>query len=95
MCVFEVWMEGYLANGNESGAQFLGYVLGDENDTFITAVIKDVKFVNKHGIVKNSTGELRVWGCKLFPDRHEASISFGKPDRQEMNKYYNTPHPLI
>jgi hypothetical protein len=79
MNIFEVWMEGYVATGESSGAHCLGTV---EAENFDEACIK---VAGEKSLDKTPEGELRrgrsgnysIWACNLYPTEQEARASFG------------------
>ena len=88
MRTFEIWMEGYIATGESSGANLIGT---GEGETFDDAV-KDYMFNNPvdHGIAinernryisdeayKNRRSNWNIWACSLFDNETDARKAFG------------------
>jgi len=72
---YEVWMEGFSATGERSGAQFQGKI---KSESFAGAC---EKLVGKQ-LDKNTDGSYRygipsIWGCRLFDNEKDARKSFG------------------
>ncbi len=84
---YEIWMEGYAATGESSGAQLIG---DGEGNTFDEAV-KDYMSKNpEHGIKPNERNgyiseeaythrrsNWNIWACSLFDNEADARKSFG------------------
>jgi len=87
MRTFDIWMEGYRATGESSGAQMVGT---GEGETFDDAV-KDYMSKNpKHGIEENGKNRYRteeayenrksnwnIWACDLYDNQGDAAKAFG------------------
>lgn len=77
---FEIWSEGYLATGMEGRPEPARMLATIEADTFDSAVAKYVDQLPKDRasyFKRNSRGEWRDWGCRLFQDEEHARKSFG------------------
>ena len=84
---FEIWMEGYVAQGDSSKAQLIGKGYGETFDD----VVKDYMAKNEnHGISENSRqryisekaynnrdSKWNIWACNLFDNEKDARRSFG------------------
>jgi len=68
----EVWMEGYAATGNSSGAEFCGLY---EAESFAEACAAWNKEKGEPGYFNAQA--LTYWGCKMFDNEHDARRSFG------------------
>lgn len=71
MKTWEIWMEGYACTGHESGAELVGTA---EGETFRDAVF--AHYAANPNPDFNS-GQLTVWGCRLFDNEAAARKSFG------------------
>ena len=67
--IYEIWMEGYAAIGEYSGATFHGKI---EAESFKDACIK--KF---QGNKYFNSEKLTYWGCGLFDNVIDARKNFG------------------
>lgn len=73
---FNLWIEGYSATGEHSGASCIGKANGD---TFIEACRNFATKENqrKFGGYSEQNGVPRFWGCKVFDNEGDARRSFG------------------
>ena len=84
---YEIWMEGYAATGESSGAQMIGVGPGN---TFDEAVENYMSKNPEHGIEPNGPGRYvseeaynsrrsnwNIWACSLFDNESDARKSFG------------------
>lgn len=74
--LFDIWVEGYCATGNESEAQYLGSVTAV---SFREAVKKWAQ-QNPGAVITDTsvaTDEFRYWGCRLFESEEKARLAFG------------------
>lgn len=76
MKTYEIWTEGYSASGDSSPASYLGQGTGN---TFEEAVRDLAEKEPRHAsyISYNDNGSITYWGCKMFDNQAEASVSFG------------------
>jgi len=70
---WELWLEGYVATGNRSGARYLGI--------FVAPTFKEAcdLWGNRHankGYYSNR-GHPSYWGCRIFDNEIDARRSFG------------------
>lgn len=72
---WDIWSEGYRATGESGTCMKLGTSKGR---TFNEAVRSfSNASADKHLFSENLKGVWSYWGCRLFPDRESASLSFG------------------
>lgn len=71
MRLFEVWMEGYRATGDEQPAQLLGECLASSFDEAVGMVTEGRDDVRYTG------GAWVIYGCRLFDNETDARRSFG------------------
>lgn len=69
---FEIWVEGYAASGERSGASLLAKQKGE---TWVDAVSRYME-KNPNRITIDSRG-FTDWGCRLFDNEADARKSFG------------------
>jgi hypothetical protein len=69
---YDVWMEGYAATGNFSGAEFCGVY---EAETFAEACAKWNREQGEPGYFDSK--DLTYWGCRFFDNERDARRSFG------------------
>lgn len=78
MPMYDVWMEGYRATGEQIAAQYLGSV---DRPTFTEAcdAIMQVKRSEEKWEVNKyyDRSKLTYWGCRLFETEAAARKSFG------------------
>jgi hypothetical protein len=70
--MWQVWMEGFEATGDESGAQFMGMW---EGETFKDACAKwaaSLSGPNHYDAALNT-----YWACRLFDNERDARKTFG------------------
>lgn len=70
MNTFEVWIEGYAASGNRSGARLLDII---QANTFTEAVIEAGR-----GDGSFNPDNLTFWGCRSFDNEEDARKSYGQ-----------------
>lgn len=84
---FDIWMEGYAATGQSSGAQRVGYGQGKNFDEAVKDYMANTP---KHGIEENSRKRYRsdehykkrdsnwnIWACDLYDNHADAAKAFG------------------
>jgi hypothetical protein len=84
---FQIWMEGYAATGERSGAQLLGYGYGHNFDEAVEDLRrkKPDLGINKYERSQfdseedyiNRRSNWNVWACRLFDNETDARKSFG------------------
>lgn len=76
METYEIWTEGYSANGDSSPASYLGLGTGNTFEEavrdFATKNPRQASYITYHG-----DGNITHWGCKMFDNQAAASASFG------------------
>lgn len=86
MTEYEIWMEGYVIQGNDSNATFIGKAKGETfKDACMNFEYPDNIFFNETVIVKKGDklkldahyDEPTIWGCRLFDNEKDARASFG------------------
>jgi hypothetical protein len=78
MTTYQVWSEGYVVTGMESGATLLGTVVADTFDEAVQKVIDLTPEENRHFYYKHpEASQWRYWGCRLFDNEADARKSFG------------------
>ena len=69
----EIWCEGYVAIGQNSGAIMLGYSKGKNlKDACINYAKKDSEFAKYFDV-----DSMTYWGCRIFDNEIDARKSFG------------------
>ncbi len=75
---YELWMEGYVINGNRGTAQFLGCYTAS---SFRNAVLIyfDLEYLEKDELETDmiDIDTLSYWGCRIFDSEQEARKTFG------------------
>jgi hypothetical protein len=71
MKTFDIWMEGFIVQGNEAEASFVATVRAN---SFREACIKHYKDNPSDYF---DAEDLSYWGCRLFDNETKARISFG------------------
>lgn len=67
--MFQIWCEGYQANGDSSGANLLATVYADSFREACIKHFKNDKLFNEEN--------LTYWGCRLYDNRIDAQKTFG------------------
>ena len=66
---YDVWQEGYSADGNSAPASFRGSATADSFQAACDKVCKNDSYYNSK--------TRSVWGCRLFDNEGDARRSFG------------------
>lgn len=74
--MFNLWMEGYIAQGTSSKARFLGSF---DADSFENACDKwaDTIDGNEKQYYKRNGNVASFWGCRIYDKEQDAKKSFG------------------
>lgn len=77
MNLIEIWIEGYVAQGNSAGASLLGSFTAKNFDDAIAlyAALGHERLDNDGK--KNDRGFYTIWGCRLFDNEADARKAFG------------------
>ena len=73
--MFDIYIEGYKAQGNSSGAQLV--IKNQDGDTFKEACINFSKTEKSKGWGNFCEDRLSLWGCRLFDNIDDARSRFG------------------
>lgn len=73
MKTWEIWVEGYSVNGNQSVAYFFGT---KDAESFKNACDAFFSSEPKHATYYRPE-DLHYWGCKLYDNEADARRSFG------------------
>ena len=73
---WQVWSEGYVANGNRGKAIYHGKFYGE---TFRDSVLafKDSLSEDEAKNINTEEGQLDIWGCNFFDNENDAVALFG------------------
>lgn len=78
MKTFEIWMEGFAATGQNSGASFHGTRQGETFKEAVDALMENwSKQKPKEVKVNYNPKKLSYWGCRFYDNEVDARKSFG------------------
>ena len=77
MNTYDIWAEGYVAQGNSDRATLLAKGVYAENFDDACHVLSERNSEMKRYMRRHTDGSWTHWGCRLFPDESSARISFG------------------
>lgn len=75
--MYDIWVEGYIATGEHSRAQFLGTYPGESWDEAVQEWDRRKNYENRWGVLEYYEGNWYVWGCQLFDNEAGARKNFG------------------
>ena len=77
MARIQVWMEGFIIQGNSGGASLVGTYEASDFDDAVKQYNEDYK-VDAHHLPADKRGDhWSIWGCRLYDNEADARRSFG------------------
>lgn len=78
LIMYEVWLEGYSATGQENTAQFIGTYKAENFVNACHIAAMDIAHGNLYDFYKYySINNNTWWGCRFFDNEEDARKAFG------------------
>lgn len=74
---FDIWVEGYSATGQSSGATLMGTVTAVSFDEAVKAHVAKLNKSSADYYRRSDDGKWTMWGCRLFDNERDARKSYG------------------